>query len=184
MALSPTSSRGSTSGGGGGPGTLIQTVTLAAPGTITFAAIPQIYTDLYLCGMVRATAAAGGHDELDIQLNADTTTTNYLSANLFNNATTPTSQQGNNNQLAQAIPDSQATAGHFGYVEATLLGYTSTTWQKVINSSWGEADTTAAKVGENLTIWSNTAAVTQIVLVGLNAANLATGSIVRLYGRT
>lgn len=184
MALSPTSSRSS---GGATTLTLLSTTTLGAPGTIDVTGISSAYTDLLLVLIARGTRAAAA-DGLLMQLNGDAGA-NY-DYNVMEIIASSLSASPGNAQtsffVGDGLPANSGVANSFSVTEITIAGYTSTTWLKTVNARYG-ADNTAATnkaVGISSGFWNSTAAVTRVTLFGQITANLATGSTLRIYGRT
>lgn len=176
-------------GGGGGGLTEIETVTLAAAGTIAFSAIPQTYRALEVRGMVRASAALAGatvectfngsaagysHNSLEV---ADATvqgaaTNNVGSCRIWNVVV-------GSDATGLTAADLQAL---FSPVTITLPEYASTTKFKAGTATYTTrreaAPSTINRHGMTGWQWRNTAAITSIGIV----QQLAAGSTLTLYG--
>lgn len=176
--------------GSSGAWTLISTTTLASAGTFDVSSISGSYNDLILVAMLRGTDG-GGSDGVLVRLNGDTGN-NYSNEYLEYVGTSLSGalNEGVSNSLHARIgtvPAAGATANHFGPVEATIVGYASTAWKKVVlwrSNSTASIATSNIFVGQGATIWNNTAAVNRVQVQGRSTANLATGSVLRIYGRT
>jgi hypothetical protein len=187
LALSPTSSRGSSSGTAAL--TLLSTTTLAVDGLIDVSGINGAYNDLVLVAVIRSTVA-GVVETPGMRFNNDSGANydfiyNYVQAG----TATPQSSSGAAQTympLGWALPGNTATAGRFGIFTVEIPGYASTAWQKEMTSlGAGQGVTsnyTASLVGAQ---WRSTAAITRIQLAGNTAftTNLLTGSQLRIYGR-
>lgn len=185
MALSPTSSR--VSSAASGSVTLLTTTTLASPGTFDIQNIDQTYTDLILECMLRGTNASVT-DNLRMRINNDSGA-GYTLQQLSSIAASSTSTES----LAQTslvmgqIASANATGTAFTSVEITFPSYTSTSWLKTgvvrISMSIGQSTTNTA-VYQLTILYNSTSALSRVALFGNLTANLATGSVVRVYGRT
>jgi hypothetical protein len=167
--------------------TLLSTTTRATDGTIDVSSISQAYSDLVIAAVVRGTDA-GTTDTLKLVLNNDTAS-NYGSQRLQGTAATASATESNSAAFVSAgiMPAGGATAGFFMFIELTILGYTSTTWNKVvlIEYGYGTAITTGARFRvSGMGLWASTAAVNRITLSGFSTAALLTASTARIYGRS
>lgn len=185
MPVAPASSRGATSSGAL---TLLSTTTLSGSGTIDVSAIDQTYNDLFFVLIARGTRAAAT-DGVLLRLNNDSGA-NYDYIVLGDNSGAQSkslAQAQTSAFVANLMPGNTATAGRFLTAEFVIPGYASTTWSKqVIWASCGESGTSSALVYSEhaAAFWLSTAAVTRITVFGQTTANLATGSTLRIYGRT
>jgi hypothetical protein len=177
------------SGGGAGALTQIGFFTLGADGTFDVQNIVNTYNDLLLVIVARATRAAAATDGLVLRLNNDTGANYYGQNAVFANTTSSiAADPGDTGAIVQnRLPAATATAGHFGYVEILIPGYSSTGWQKGILST-AHSTTSLLAAGANQETngytWANTAAVARVTLFGQTAANLLAGSSLRIYGVT
>lgn len=175
------------SAGGGGAWTLLSTTTLASAGTFDVSSISGSHNDLICVMLLRSSRVSGSTDDIQVNLNADTGS-NYHREYLRGNDTTAAANKNVSfgSYLPGMMPDNATTAGLFAALELTIYGYASTAWQKTIVSSLFSMHG-AAGASFNLFevggVWASTAAVTRVQVQGLNTANLATGSQLRIYGR-
>jgi hypothetical protein len=185
MSLSPTSSRGSSSGASSQ--TLLSTTTLAAPGQFDVSAIDQTYNDLVLVLICRCSIAAT-QDLLDLRLNNDSGANQYeiSVAPMNSGAVTASRSQVTLARISQNCPASTALAGLFGMYKIEIYGYTSTTFikQGIVNGITTISGTQVTLGSEQTSLfWNSTAAVNRVTIFGDSAANLAIGSMLRIYGR-
>src|SRR5262252_3663395 len=112
---------------------LIQTITLASDGPISFQNIPAVYSHLEIRGMVRS-ALAATVDTPWIRFNNDTAT-NYSTQQIGANSATPYANQiaglGAAYPQANVIDANSQSAGIFTPVVLHIPGYASTTWHKM-----------------------------------------------------
>lgn len=189
MALSPTSSRGSTSSG---TSTLLSTTTLSSPGTIDVSSISQSYNDLYLVLIAAGAEATNTSDTLIMLINNDTAA-HYSGDVLRANAAVASGVQALDDTkatISNTLPTRAGTslANSFLMFNLWLPGYTSTTWNKLILGTGGSVprDVTSNIVpehGVNMWIIAPTA-INRVTFKGLTTANLVTGSTLRIYGVT
>lgn len=166
--------------------TLLSTTTLATDGTFDVQSISQAYNDLILILIARGTASATA-DTILMTLNNDTGT-NYFRENAFASTTTMTVSETLSAAAVTVagVPAASDASALFGCLEVVLFGYASATWNKVGISRWFHSD--GATTGLQGTAfngfrWASTAAINRVTLGGSIAANLATGSQLRIYGR-
>src|SRR5262252_5766568 len=112
---------------------LIQTITLASDGPISFQNIPAVYSHLEIRGMLRS-ALAATVDTPWIRFNNDTAT-NYSTQQIGANSATPYANQiaglGAAYPQANVIDANSQSAGIFTPVVLHIPGYASTTWHKM-----------------------------------------------------
>lgn len=146
----------------------------SATASVTFAGIPQTFTDLVL--VVSAKHVNTGSGRLDMTFNGDTAG-NYSVTRMWSNTTTTTSDKFAN-QAALDIGFLSGTGGSGNGVSVVnFQNYSNATTYKSILCKWNsEPHETAssryilAEVGQ----WRNTAAVTSIQL-GFAGINIAAG---------
>lgn len=182
MALSPTTSRGSSTSGAL---TLISSSVLgASAATITLSAIPGTYTALHLLLGLRSTAASTGDTAL-LQLNGDATVANYITGRTLNNkGTSSVLQQSGSAGVFLDIPGASVGAGYFGLWELCVMGYASTTYNKTVSGDGAFFDGTGTIACNTGAIWKSTAIVTSLVCAVVTGPNFLTGSYMYLYGET
>jgi len=165
---------------------LLNSLTLASPGTFDQASIDQTYNDLIVVLMVRGTNAAT-NDNIDIKFNNDGGA-NYTwdIATVVNTTLSASVTAGSAVGSIAKASSAGGTANVFTPVVIVIPGYTSTSWFKVALSQYGVAYTALAAnttTGTGMLQWASTAAINRISVQGDNTANLATGSTMRIYGR-
>lgn len=170
------------SGGGGNNIVEIASVTLTSDqASITFASIPGIYDHLKLV-INGETDRALIRDSMRIELNGDTTTSNYWYSYLRTENTTVSGAATNNNVIGQ-LTGNVATANALALNVLDFMFYAETTNDKMIQMSGGYAE--SGSLGfylSQLTRWNNTNAITQIVLKPTAGTNFVAGSKFTLYG--
>lgn len=184
MTLAPTSSRGGTSGALA----LIASTTLGAPGTFDVSGIAQTYNDLLLVGIVRGTAAVV-NDALLLRFNADAGANYHSQVVVGNNLAGSGGRQtaGTAMWACEFTAAASAGAGIFTPFEVWIPGYASTTWQKATHGGqpfFGSDIDNGANAVYGMGQWLSTAAINRVQIFGSTAANLATGSTLRVYGLT
>ena len=149
-------------------------VTLPATGTI-----PQTYTDLKV--VVSSRSARGGgqvSDGVAIQFNGSTS--NLSMRYLDGNGSAASSST--DTAIWTRTSASGATASTFGNAEFYIPNYTSSNFKSVSVDGVSENNATSAFAMLSAGLWSNTAAITSIRLVSINAENFVEGSTFYLYG--
>jgi hypothetical protein len=117
-------------------------------------------------------------DSILIQLNSDTTATNYYWHRLYGDGSTAFSGSSN----ANTVIDVSGTGTNFSGSVVDILDYTNTNKYKTIRTLSGYDANGSGRVGLNSTLWKNTAAITNIVFVISGGANFPTNSSFALYG--
>ena len=155
-----------------------QTLTSTA-GIITFASIPQTYTDLVLIQSARVSSA---YDITAVRVNS--VTTNYSGTYLEGNGTSTTSGRGTAEIAARLgyVPGTSYT-GEWSAEIYNFMNYSNATTNKIILS---RTNFTGSAVGfntqEKVTLIPTTSAITQITTQPVNGALWAIGSTFTLYG--
>jgi hypothetical protein len=159
----------------------ISTVTVGSGGSssISFSSISSSYKHLQIRGVVRD---AGGNGEYKIELNGDTTTTNYYGHVFYADGSSVYTSGGNNNSVAP-IPYSGLTSSVFGATVMDILDYANTNKYKTLRTLNGY-DTNSATdfIGLYSKFWKNTAAVNAITLRVVGGTNFAQYTSFALYG--
>ena len=158
--------------------TLIEAKTSTST-SVTFASIPQTYTDLRIVVSARDTGT-GPWQGFDIELNGDSTSANYVSKSGYSTGTT-TGGQGGAGFLVGYHNTSTNTASIFGNSEIHIPSYSAT-----IAKSWTWHAVTGNMATDQINIfglgrWTNTAPITQVKLTTQGTA-FASGSTFYLYG--
>jgi hypothetical protein len=149
----------------------------ASAASITFSNIPQSgYTDLKIVSSTRGNFA-GLYDELRLRFNGSST--GYSFRNIYGNGASAVS--GTFDAYSFGV-GSTATANTFSNDEVYIPNYTSSN-----NKSWssdfsGENNGTTAFCGLYAGLWSNTAAITSIVISLASGTAIQAGSTFSLYG--
>jgi hypothetical protein len=172
---------------GGAPGrVLIAQATPSGTGTVTFSTIPGTYKALEILFTARSTKSGASNEEVTVELNADTTATNYRSTYIQAHTGSPATLGGEGrdvNAIAIITADS-APAGSPGAGRILVPLYAGSTFNKVLTSELAYRFDNSAVQLINVRYaleWENTAAITQIVLK-LASGNFVAGSTFRLYG--
>lgn len=161
--------------------TLVQTVTVGPSGaaSIEFTGIPQTGTDLLVLISTRSSAAFVG-DALLIQFNGDTTTTNYTGKRLQGDGSAATSVDE-----ASAYPGwgagSSATSNTFGNSSIYIPNYSVTGTKTMSADSVTENNATSAFAAIKAAKWSNTSAITSVVIKSGNSGTFNQDSTASLY---
>lgn len=154
----------------------IQTVTVGSGGsaTITFSSIPQTYTDLKIVVSARSTHA-DTDDHIFVKPNnsASNMTQRWLRGN--------GSAASSGTNAIFAIPAANSTASVFGSTEFYFPNYTSANNKSFSGESIQEDNQTTAYLYLNAFLWSDTSAITSLVLDLVNG-NFVQYSTATLYG--
>lgn len=172
---------------------VIQTITLAAPGLITFTNIPQTYNHLKVSGRIRLATAATftwvgvrfgtGGGALDTSSNYGFIFLQYGGGSLSG---------GNSNGVNQAqalgfyVDGASAHASAFTAVEITVPGYRDSVYKQLACNYFpaiGSIVSAGMGAGMGGGFWANTGSITSMSFAGWgNIDNLETGSYLTLYG--
>jgi hypothetical protein len=145
--------------------------------SVTFSDIPQTYDHLELSTYARAVGTAVGTRAVGIDVNADSTATNYSTQTNYGQGTGIVAYQADN-QFLTTIPAQTATANHFGGGTHTFYNYTKTDRHKHYLSSGGLETSSISLISAR---WENTDAITSLV-VKCNADDFVAGSVFELRG--
>lgn len=160
----------------------ISTVTVGSGGaaSISFSSIPSTYKQLQVRGIGRTTSSS---NPIFIQLNSDTTTSNYYSHALYGNGSAAYAQaEGSTySQYVNYFPISTDTASAFGAVVIDVLDYQNTNKYKTVRALGGFDKNGGGFAWFNSTLWKNTNAITNITIQPYSG-NLAEYSSFALYG--
>lgn len=152
--------------------------------SVTFSSIPSTYTDLVLRCSV-ASDLAGVASNLLLTINSDSGT-NYSrtqlqgtgSATSSFKSTSATSISAN-----QSIDGMSSTADTFASVEIYIPSYLISQNKPIsINSVTENNSATNTYANAIASLWSNTAAITSLVMTSSGSSNFLTGSSFYLYG--
>ena len=156
--------------------TPIATQTLgSAASTVTFSSISGTYTDLVL--ILNLKAASGSTAYPRIQFNSDTGT-NYSLTHLTGNGTAASSGR-TSNSVGYITGSTVESSSEFNFNGIyNIQNYSNTTTNKTVI---GRCNNAAGHTEATVTLWRNTAAITTIDLINVNA-NFAIGCTFTLYG--
>jgi len=157
--------------------TLIDKTTLGSSQTsITFSAIPNTYTDLLIKFSAQSDLSAGGGGQVvRIKPNNDTSTSGKF---LSGNGSTVSS--GSDDFIGSQ--PSGWTSNTFSNSEIYIPNYLNSNNKSISADGLGENNGTRADAWLSTILWSNTAAITSIVLTPYYATNFVSGSSFYLYG--
>jgi hypothetical protein len=148
--------------------------------TIDFTSIPQTYTDL-LVKVSGRKIESGGSVNLQMQFNGSTT--NYLQRALFGNGSTATSYSDNTELGLMYVTSAADTANTFGSTEIYIPNYTASTNKTMSIDSVTENNGTAVIQTLMAGLWSNSAAINRVYLqVGNGASTFTQYTTATLYG--
>ena len=157
--------------------TAIATSTLSSAGTVTFTSIPQTYTDLVIILAIAGVSTDG--QDCGLQFNGDTAT-NYSFTLIMGSGSVGQSYRFSSNR---AIIDGGYSGIYNGASNAiaNVMNYSNTTTYKTTIARGNSAGLQSAETTETVSLWRNTAAITQIKVM-FNGYNFSTGTMISLYG--
>ena len=162
--------------------TLISSVSLSsAQSSITFSSIPATYTDLKIVLSLRSSTASG-NSNCFIYING-VTGTSYSQRRLSGNGESAVSDSQTSYpwvDMINAIPNATYTANTFANAEIYIPNYTSSNYKSLSVDFVGENNTTEAYAYLTAGLFSNSSAITTIVIDGTN--NFVQYSTAYLYG--
>jgi hypothetical protein len=152
---------------------------------ITFASIPQTYTDLRMVGYIRSSASGQSTDLVDCYFNSVTTGGTYSTTMMQGNGSAASTQSWGNVNAGYRwalAPASTATANIFGSFTADIYNYSNTTTFKTMSTQSG-ADLNGSGVRVNTVMMSrSTSAISNIQVFFDTGALFVVGSRITLYG--
>jgi len=161
---------------------LISSVSLSsAASSITFSSIPATYTDLKILLSLRASSTSG-NSNCFIYLNG-VTGTSYTQRRLFGNGASVGSDTNTSYpwfDMSSVIPNATTTANTFTNAEIYIPNYTSSNNKSLSADFVGENNATTAYAYLSVSLFSNSSAITTIVIDGTD--NFVTNSTAYLYG--
>ena len=153
------------------------TVGSGGAASITFSSIPSTYTDLLIRYTTRIDV--GGQDVILLSLNGSTSSFSmkwlYGSGSAAGSVTTPTRTVG-------IMGESGFTANTFSNGDIYIPNYTSSNYKSISADAVSENNGTTAVSGLFASLWSNTAAITQIDITPNGGNNFVQYSTFYLYG--
>jgi len=143
--------------------TLISSTTLTTTtASVTFSSIPQTYTDLLLRISPRTTNTSFG-ETIRIKPNNLTTNGSAIIIRAFNGTSTSGYTYSNvlatNNSLGNG-----ATADTFASIDVYIPNYTSSNYKPFSGNAVSETNASDGRVELTASLWSNSAAITSLVL--------------------
>jgi hypothetical protein len=161
---------------------LIETKTLGtAAASIEFTSIPQTFTDLVVVASLRSARAAVG-DDIVFRYNGDTGS-NYSFRSL---AGTGSAVASGSSTLTVGYfgicAAANSTANTFGNGSLYIPNYTGSTAKSSSSDSVGENNATAADQIILAQLYSQTTAISSILIFSNTSSNLVAGSTISLYG--
>ena len=152
---------------------------------ITFASIPQTYTDLRIAGYIRSTQSGQSSDLLDCYFNSVTTGGTYSTTILQGNGSAASSSLWANVNAGYRFahgPAQTATSNIFGSFTADLNNYSNTTTFKTMLTQ-SACDLNGSGFRTNTIMLSrSTSAISNIQIFFDSGALFAVGSTITLYG--
>ena len=163
----------------------IATTTVGGGGasTITFSSIPATFTHLQIRAIIRSTTT-GADAWVNVYLNSDTTTSNYINHNLFGNGTSASAgvnTGSDGNLIGRAMGSASGASDVFAPNIFDILDYANTNKFTTTRTLIGQDNNGSRNlVGLVSNLWRNTAAVTNIQFTTAN--NFAQYTQFALYG--
>lgn len=159
----------------------IASTTVESPATsVTFSSIPQVYTDLILKTCARATASS-----FDKRLNVlfNNNSANYSIRAIYGIGSTVVSYSTTLAGYVGSIPGSSTTANSFGNSEVYIPNYAGSTNKSYSVDSVNETnDATNNRIDLLAGLWSDTTAISSIVINTNDGTSFNTNSTFTLYG--
>jgi aspartate/tyrosine/aromatic aminotransferase len=157
--------------------TLIASSTVGSGGTanFTFSSIPQIYTDLQILCSSKTNRGTFNNDAINLNLNGSTS--NITAKRLFGDGSSVASNTGRG-----IINNAAASTSVFGNTQIYISNYTSANYKSILADSVSENNGTEAYTQLHTQLWSDTAAVTSIVLAVADGTLFLEHSTAYLYG--
>jgi hypothetical protein len=158
------------------------TVGVTPQAAIEFLSIPDTFTDLYLVVSLRSTQAGFAFDDIAIQFNGDTLSSNYSNRGLRTREGTVGSFTGAHIQI-YGVTAAAATANTFGSGQACIPNYRSGVAKSVSAEGYSENNNaTLVQGGLIAGRWSGTDPITSLKIYSLNGWTFGQYSSASLYG--
>ena len=158
------------------------TVTGATAATINFTSIPATYTDLCILASFRLDTAPA-INTIKMEINSDTTGTNYTSIWLEGNGSTIDNNIRPTITAVTSTNSGGSTANTFGNLQMYFPNYANTSYYKSFSiESVGENNATAALNGLYAGLYESNSVISSISLASYNAGNFVQYSSATLYG--
>lgn len=150
---------------------------------ITLSSIPATYKHLRLRLGLRSDRAANAADGVNIEVNNDTTATNYYSVELRSVETAPadyfeTLGSSGYWSFSRSVTAATAATNGLGYLDIWIWNYSSTTFQKAFTAiNWIREvnSTNSLKTSTNQGTWLSTSAITELEITPNNGTNFTRG---------
>jgi hypothetical protein len=162
---------------------LLEKITVGAAGasSVTFSGIPQTgYTDLVVKVSARSTATNVNFDNFTFTFNGTSQTSN-TGRLLYGTGSAAASASYSASAAVFSYPTANITANTFGSAEFYIPNYTGSTNKSFSADLVAENNATSGQQGLYAGLWSNTAAITSIVIAP-TSANWVQYSTFYLYG--
>jgi hypothetical protein len=163
----------------------IASVTVGAGGAanIEFTSIPGTFDDLVLKVSIRDTEASVSNAFI-FQFNGETATTNYSARWLYGTGAAAASltRSGSSGQFWGESNSANSTASTFANVEFYIPNYAGSTNKSVSIDAVTENNATTAYQFLNAALWSNTTAISSILIKPNSGLNWVQHSTATLYG--
>jgi hypothetical protein len=159
---------------------LIETKTLAtAASLIEFTSIPQNFTDLILLISARS-SINGVADGLRVRFNNNASGYSSTRLYVFDSTTGSDTNTGGDFILNGAL----STANFFSSVQYYIPNYRVSTDKAYLSDGVGATNSSTRFIGMTAGRWSNTQAISSLVISSENGANITANSTASLYGIT
>ena len=153
----------------------------SAQATIEFTNIPQTYTHLQIRGIGRNSNSSSGPQIFYVNLNGDTTNSNYAKHFLVGTGSAAGSSGGSSDRGYDYMVNATFTANVFNGYLVDILDYRNTNKNKTVRVLHGFDSNGDGRVSLASNLWINTGAVTSITLTTLSGSFTANSSFA-LYG--
>ena len=160
----------------------ISTTTLStAAASVTFSSIAADYTHLQIRVNARCAGAYTGTTAVRATYNSDTTLTNYYSHYIKGDGSTATASSNNGPNYTFWIGNNNNTASAFSGAVLDILDYSNTNKKTTTRALSGGDWNGSGEISLSSVNWSNTAAISNIVLTAYDG-NMMQYSSFSLYG--
>jgi len=146
-------------------------------GAQTFSSIPQSYDHLELSIYARSDRS-NVVDDMTVQFNGDTTTSNYDLHRVGAVTSTVTGSAGASDSSISTLAAGNESSNVFGAGHLTFLNYTKTDRYKVVLGLVGAK----YRITLNLNRWKDTSAISSILVDAKDGSNFLTGTVIELKG--
>jgi len=163
--------------------TKISSVTVESGGSasVTFSSIPQTYTDLVVKASVRTDRSNDNNDNIQVKPNNSTSS---LTFRMIRGNGSSAASNSTANWWGFVDGNLGATANTFGNTEIYIPNYTSSNYKSFSSDSVSENNATEAYASMSAILWSDTTAISSLVIVPVNGSNFLQYTTFTLYGVT